>query len=1650
MPAPTKTLLTLFLYLSCPLFLSGQTTDNPVMNCATDELTFTRQLANPKQLLLEERLEREWSDYVHSPLRTNPPPYTLPIVFHLIHDNGPENLTDAEVEQGLSLTNKAFANAGYYDQGTGVSTNIQFCLARRTPANQGSSGIDRVVSAQYTDLEANSEDEAMKDLARWDPRDYINVYVVKEICREDNCGVAGYAYLPSAHGSSVDGVVIEARWLAGGEAAAVVLAHELGHYLGLRHTFQGGCTNDDCTQDGDRVCDTPPDQSQVAVPCTGAVNTCSTDTDSGFATDENDMITNYMDYGYFACQSAFTQGQTDRMYFFIEGIRASLLESKGCENPCPTPVTASFTGGDVTVEAGTTIAFTNTSVNGNGYTWQVNGITEATADDFSRLFDQEGFFTVRLLAGGAPPLCAGDELSRTVRVVCSTEAQFTPSGPVAVGESRTFTNQSAAADSYTWQLDGTPISVAEDLTYTFTAPGLYTLCLTARRGACEDEFCRLVFVGEESTAEENCTGSFVYTYQTQVDGNLLYFGITSVIPDGEGGYYYAGADGRNSLVVRVDADGNILWQTDLYPPTTITIADDLLLDHDGFLAGFGETSVGGYLFRIDPATGELLYGRYTGFQFGRVNWSDISQSGPGQPYRLSGTADRPNQRNRVAVVDFDPITGLPTGTDAYVSDDFGITALGHVEHTATGNTFVLGERGQLSNVLMEFDAGGSLLNSLEFGQDLFLGSNIGDIQQDGDTLVMAMGTPGSNTAIIPWTIYKYLPGTGFTAAYSFLNTSNASNINLSINDAGYLITGTLDNEGFLAQVTRSGNLAWMRRYDAATPFVFFSRTEVLPDQSILVALNQSASAGIGALSFARLLPDGTFANNCITTEELSATRGTVSLESVAAAYTDLDLGLFTQEFGWEPAFLSFSSATCVEPCEETPPEICGNLIDDDLDGLVDCEDPDLAADCCCLDGPGRLLGNQEESCGNGISVNIPAEGERRLLYTDENGVTTDTLDDFSRSITAVGIHYLTYIDRCNRTASDTLTLHPRSRPQLELGPDTTLCSNAVIPLLAQPGFATYEWFDGSTERAFTAFEAGNYWVVATDSCGEAQTDTVRVRIDPATEIDLGRDTLICPGDTLSFSLSGFTDYQWSQSSYLDCFDCPTVRFTPDRDTLLLVVAQAGPGCFSSDSIRVRITSQAGSSTVSELCNGDTLMLGGQLITTGGSYLDTIPVGNCFRVDTVLVSLLSDTLTRDSLTLCSGSETVLFGQTVTEAGTYVGELQRTNGCDSTVIVEVIIRGNLSGSESIAICRGDTATIFGQPVTEAGSYQREFTGSGGCDSVYQVTLTVSGASISTRVIADDCGGAAAGAGEVIVSEATPPFSIRWSTGDTTTQLTNLAAGTYVVTVTDASGCPVTDRLVIAETPLPEVGLQTTPETCPNENDGSLTLSGAPGLLYSLNGSAFTGSTVYPNLAPGDYSLVVLDENDCEQDLSFSITAATGGFVSLEDAYRINFGDSLIIVANTNLDPGALVWTQYDSVICNGCPSVTLRPEASLQLTASISATTDCPSTAETSVVVTRENLLYVPNAFSPNGDGVNDIFQIFPSAGVTEILRFAVYDRWGGEVFLRESPDPTDVLNGWDGLRPNGRHPTLGVYVYLVEVRLFNGDTIKVAGDVTLMR
>ncbi|HFA51678.1 MAG TPA: T9SS type B sorting domain-containing protein [Bacteroidetes bacterium] len=495
-----KYITSVILLSICLTTLYGQ---QPAQTCATDQLRQSLLSTNPNYQKNETQQEKQYQKAIRSNQKSNTL-YTLPVVVHIIHDNGPENISDQQVLQGIANLNDAFRNIGYYNPQTGADVELEFCLAQRDPEGNATNGIVRYQSP-LTDMSTHFSHAAIANLATWNTKDYINIRLVKEACLGADCSnIAGYASLPPVHGLPGDGIVMEAVYFGSSQRNGVVINHEMGHYLGLLHTFAGGCQNGDCLTDGDRVCDTPPDNLTGFFPCGVDYNSCSTDADDpstnnpyrspalGGLGDQNDMYQNYMDYSGYDCYDRFTEGQKQRMHFFLENVRSSLLVSKACLPPCPDDPVAFFSTGQSMIETGGTVSVNNLSENASDFRWYINGALVSEATDTTFGFDTEGSYTIRLEAISPLEECGQDAHETTITVSCPVAAGYAYS---INGDWLVFADQSTNAPDLQWTIkDGTGATLftSDRPTDSLDVSSLeyIQICLLAANGFCDDQQCQ--------------------------------------------------------------------------------------------------------------------------------------------------------------------------------------------------------------------------------------------------------------------------------------------------------------------------------------------------------------------------------------------------------------------------------------------------------------------------------------------------------------------------------------------------------------------------------------------------------------------------------------------------------------------------------------------------------------------------------------------------------------------------------------------------------------------------------------------------------------------------------------------------------------------------------------------------------------------------------------------------------------------------------------------------------------------------------------------------------------------------------------------------------------------------------------------------------
>ena len=306
-------------------------------------------------------------------------------------------------------------------------------------------------------------------------------------------------------------------------------------------------------------------------------------------------------------------------------------------------------------------------------------------------------------------------------------------------------------------------------------------------------------------------------------------------------------------------------------------------------------------------------------------------------------------------------------------------------------------------------------------------------------------------------------------------------------------------------------------------------------------------------------------------------------------------------------------------------------------------------------------------------------------------------------------------------------------------------------------------------------------------------------------------------------------------------------------------------------------------------------------------------------------------------------------------------------------------------------------------------------------------------------------------VNVSGGNYPYQFNWSTGDNSNSISGLSSGIYQVTVTDSRSCQDVSEIYLSQPPELLADTAYNDMICSNVCNGSIRIfpfGGTPPYNYNWSDDLQTGNV--NSLCEGDYYLTLTDNNGCSITKNFTINNLNYiPPVSADaDKYIIFMGESSNLTASAP-NSSSFIWTPSNSLNNNNLQNPVASPYETTLYTVRVIDSMGC-SNIDTVRIFVKEILcgepyIFVPNAFTPNGDGINDEFMVkFPIGMLTE-LYFAVFNRWGEVLF------ETDNLysNGWDGSYKGAKLST-DVFVYMMKARCLDGQIYEKKGNVTLLR
>ncbi|MFZ9848298.1 MAG: gliding motility-associated C-terminal domain-containing protein, partial [Flavobacteriales bacterium] len=589
--------------------------------------------------------------------------------------------------------------------------------------------------------------------------------------------------------------------------------------------------------------------------------------------------------------------------------------------------------------------------------------------------------------------------------------------------------------------------------------------------------------------------------------------------------------------------------------------------------------------------------------------------------------------------------------------------------------------------------------------------------------------------------------------------------------------------------------------------------------------------------------------------------------------------------------------------------------------------------------------------------------------------------------TSAGLYTVSVVDAngCKDTASATLTFN--TKPTITLS-DTTICAGdkaGVFSVAAQ--FASYAWSGNGTGNSPSTVRAnaGVYNVSVIDANGCKDTASATLTINTKPNVILSNDT-ICEGDAaVTFDAgAGYSSYLWSGSGTGNAQTISTAL----AGTYTVEVVNAN-GCKDTASAVLKVNQKPNVNFASlpPVCIDLPLLALKGGTPLGGIY--EIQYGSAWQRDSVV----------EIKKKAAGSYAIRY--------TY----RDANSCVNTASTSLVINNlptlNIADQE---ICEGESATFDAGTTfqkylwstgwnqksistSKAGTYGVLVTDANGCITGDTMNLTVNALPMvdlgADQKVCD---------GEVVVlSSVAPAASYLWSDGSSNAQLNVNKSGKYSLTVTDSKGCKNSDQVEVNVVPLPVVDLGDDQEIC--EGDSATLLVSDTDATYVWS----TGEKSSAILVGSSQSIILSQYYDTQcmvrdtaivvvvpypvsalgNDTTVCFGETLGGALTLEAS---NFADNILWSdGSTNSNIAVSAKGTYSVTMTNG---------------------KNCTTNDEIKVNEFCKTSIFMPNAFTPNNDGTNDVFYV--EGMYVEDFHLLIFNRWGEVVF-----ESFDINNGWDG-------------------------------------
>ncbi len=283
---------------------------------------------------------------------------------------------------------------------------------------------------------------------------------------------------------------------------------------------------------------------------------------------------------------------------------------------------------------------------------------------------------------------------------------------------------------------------------------------------------------------------------------------------------------------------------------------------------------------------------------------------------------------------------------------------------------------------------------------------------------------------------------------------------------------------------------------------------------------------------------------------------------------------------------------------------------------------------------------------------------------------------------------------------------------------------------------------------------------------------------------------------------------------------------------------------------------------------------------------------------------------------------------------------------------------------------------------------------------------------------------------------------------------SSGIYMESFESSRGCDSTiilDLLFVPENEIIIDAMVSDP-SCYEFSDGSISVTQLSGGYGGLSSELLDnqGSPVTNDLSAGQYTIIASDRFSCTEELVITLNQPEEISVDIGPDASVLLGQELLIAPSYSQEFDNISWSSNGEFDCDDCLEVNLLQFNNGYVNVTVSDENNCVASDSLFLTVDEQNLINIPNIFSPNEDGVNDFMTInYFGRSLSSIIQFSVYDRWGNQMYNIENTTVESGQNLWDGYATN-RPVSNGVYLYYLKARYINGTVEEISKSITVLK